>query len=234
MHFIDELKEKIKNKRRKTKVVKQKKRKQIIHDEIDTEFSIDITTLNIEMGAEAENEDKYDINLLIMNYNLHKKYVIEKHNIFSKYNILYRKPIIPEDISENIIKFIIRYNGDSSCSWKCKGDLISSTYGVIECKCITSPGPISFSPSSIWGKLYILDASKWLENHIILYRVDMTAESAEWRNIQINATQTFGDQAAQGRRPRIKWSKLYPQILPYCSVEFQGDISIVFNHFLSL
>ena len=62
-------------------------------------------------------------------------------------------PSIPEDISENLIKFMIHKYGDISSNWSCKtGDLLSSIEGKQECKCFTSDGP---SPLVQIGILYI-------------------------------------------------------------------------------
>jgi hypothetical protein len=41
--------------------------------------------------------------------------------------------------------------------------------GFQECKCFTSDGPLSFTPSSNWDVIYFLDARDWLNDNFILY-----------------------------------------------------------------
>jgi len=131
---------------------------------------------------------------------------------------------IPEYITENIIKFAIHNDGDKSVYWNCKnGDLHSKIRGKLECKSFTSDGPISFTPSSGWDEIYFLDARDWLNDKYILYRVELKYISDEWKNIKVNKTQTFDDQCKQGRRPRINWFSLYPQICSYCKIIFNGS-----------
>jgi hypothetical protein len=91
---------------------------------------------------------------------------------------------IPEDISENIVKFIIHNKlNDISTVWNCrKGDLESQIDGKIECKCFTSDAPLSFSPSSEWDTLYFLDARDWLNDNFVLFRFPYKRTSNEWKN----------------------------------------------------
>ena len=72
-----------------------------------------------------------------------------------------------------------------------------------------------FTPSSGWNVIYFLDATQWLDNKFKLYRLPLTYDSLIWQNIKINQKQTFGEQANAGRRPRIGWKSLYPQIKDY-------------------
>lgn len=66
-------------------------------------------------------------------------------------------------------------------------------------------------------------ARDWLNDKYILYRVELKYISDEWKNIKVNKTQTFDDQCKQGRRPRINWFSLYPQICSYCKIIFNGS-----------
>jgi hypothetical protein len=100
--------------------------------------------------------------------------------------------------------------------------------GKQECKCFTSDGPPSFTPSSEWDVIYFLDARKWLNNHFILYRVSLKRTSDEWKNIKVSKSQTFEDQTKQGRRPRITWESLKPQIEPYCEKVYEGIFEDIF------
>jgi len=167
--------------------------------------------------------DKYTKEILKQQYEMHKNYVINRKNSSKLLNINFRLPCIPEDISENMIKFIIHKNGDVTSSWNCKGDLLSSIEGKQECKCFTSSGPISFTPSSEWNSIYFLDATEWLNDCFKLYKFPYKRTSDEWKNIKVNKNQTFEDQSLQGRRPRINWSGLYPQIKEKCSLLFEGS-----------
>jgi len=173
--------------------------------------------------------DTYSKDTLIEQYKIHKEYVIKRKESAKLLKIKVRLPSIPEDITENIIKFIIHKNGDKTSSWNCKtGDLISITEGKQECKCFTSNGPPSFTPKGNWNVIYFLDARKWLENKYILYKISLQRTSSEWKNIKINQNQSFDDQCKQGRRPRIKWDNLYPQIESYCKKIFDGVFEDIF------
>jgi hypothetical protein len=142
-----------------------------------------------------------------------------------------RFPSIPEDISENIIKFIIHSKlNDKTSNWSCKrGDLVSEKEGKQECKCFTSDGPPSFTPTSQWDVIYFLDARNWLHNKFILYRIPLKRTSDEWKNIKVNKKETFNDQCKQGRRPRITWESLHPQVSKYCTEVFNGTFEEIFT-----
>jgi hypothetical protein len=171
-----------------------------------------------------QSKDEYNINLLFEQYNLHKNYVIKRKETMNNLKIKFRLPSIPEDISENIIKFILQKNNDNSI-WNCQsGDLYSNINGKQECKCFTSTGPISFTPSSDWDEIYFLDATDWMNDHFVLYKVKLKKNSTEWNNIKINKKQNFKNQCKQGRRPRITWKELYKQIKMYSNIIFDGNI----------
>lgn len=163
---------------------------------------------------------EYTKKILRYQYCLHKLYVQERKKIQTSV----RLPGIPEDISENIVKFILRSLGDASCTWEERsGDLFSSVEGKQECKCFTSKGPISFTPVGDWDVIYFLDARRWLVNDsVTLYKCNLKRSSDEWKAVRVSKTQTFNDQCEQGRRPRICWESLYPQI-PHEKI-FEGSI----------
>jgi hypothetical protein len=175
--------------------------------------------------------DTYSEELLKEQFALHKLYVIGRINTTIKIGVKVRLPYIPEDISENIVKYIIRNKlNDKTSSWDCKkGDLESQKEGKQECKCFTSDGPPSFTPSSEWDVIYFLDARNWIKTDtFILFKISLKRTSEEWKNIKISKTQTFEDQVKQGRRPRITWESLRPQIEPYCSKVFEGSFDDIF------
>jgi len=170
--------------------------------------------------------EKYTTTILREQYNLHKNYVMKRKNL----PIKIRLPSIPEDISENIIKNIINNKlGDKTSSWDCKGDLKSLTEGVQECKCFTSDGPLSFTPSSNWNVIYFLDARQWLDDRFILYRVPLERTSDAWKTIKVSRSQTFEDQVRQGRRPRVNWNSLKPQIETNVHKVFEGSFEEIFS-----
>ncbi len=175
-------------------------------------------------------EDTYSKELLKEQYALHKLYVKGRIDTTKKIGVKVRLPCIPEDISENIIKQIIHNKlNDKTSRWDCKkGDLQSEKEGKQECKCFTSDGPPSFTPSSDWDVIYFLDARNWLNDTFILYRISLKRTSPEWKNIKISKTQTFEDQTKQGRRPRITWESLYPQIKSYCTKVYEGNFDDIF------
>jgi hypothetical protein len=176
-------------------------------------------------------EDTYTKDLLKEQYALHKAYYNSRKNTTKKIGVKVRLPFIPEDISENIVKFILRNKlNDTTSTWDCiKGDLQSKKEGKQECKCFTSDAPISFTPSSEWDVIYFLDARNWLNNKFILYRVLLKRTSSEWKNIKISKTQSFEDQIKQSRRPRIIWEYLQPQISSYCNKVYDGTFDDIFN-----
>ena len=191
----------------------------------------------IKLGIKVEpqvkiimNKDTYTKRLLIEQYNLHKTYVLGRINTTREISVKVRLPSIPEDISENIVKYIIHNKlQDITSLWNCKkGDLQSLKEGKQECKCFTSDGPLSFTPSSEWDVIYFLDARKWLIDHFILYKVSLKRTSEEWKNIKVSKSQTFEDQTKQGRRPRITWEALKPQIEPYCKKVYEGIFEDIF------
>jgi len=176
-------------------------------------------------------EDSYTKELLIEQYNLHKTYVLGRINTTRDIGVKVRLPSIPEDISENIVKYIIHNKlQDITSRWNCKkGDLHSLKEGKQECKCFTSDGPPSFTPSSDWDIIYFLDARQWLNDTFVLYRIPLQRTSTEWKNIKVSKTQTFEDQSKQGRRPRITWESLKPQIETYCSKIYEGTFDDIFD-----
>jgi hypothetical protein len=187
--------------------------------------------INLSRQVKAEMvEDKYTKEILKEQYALHKSYFIGRLNTTTNIGIKVRMSGIPEDISENIIKHIINNKlNDKTSRWNCNnGDLQSEKEGIQECKCFTSDGPLSFTPSSHWDVIYFLDARKWLDDNYTLYRIPLKRTSEEWKNIKMNKIQTFEDQTNQGRRPRINWESLYPQIESHCNKVYEGNFEDIF------
>ena len=180
-------------------------------------------------------EDKYTAEILRRRFNRYKEDCIDLTDLKKTSGLNIRNQNPPEDITENIAKFIIHnYDNDLSCKWSkgigLKGDLFSSKYpeSPPEVKAFTSVGPSQFGPKKVFGVLYFLDLRKWIEDQIVLWRVNLTNKSPEIKGIKINKTQTHEEQCAEGRRPRISWDKLYPQISDHCEKIFEGTFEDIF------
>jgi len=181
-------------------------------------------------------EDRYTAEILKRRFNRFKDDHMDLTDLkkTSGLNIRHQNP--PEDITENMAKFIIHnYDNDPSCKWSkgigLKGDLFSSKYPMEsppEVKAFTSDGPSQFGPKKAFGVLYFLDLRKWIEDQIILWRVNLTNDSPEMKGIKMNKTQTHEDQCSEGRRPHISWDKLYPQISDHCEKIFEGTFEDIF------
>jgi len=181
--------------------------------------------------------DAYTAQTLVKRFTMHKQYVTLVKQIVGETGIPIRLPNMPEDISENIAKFIIHNQvGDKTSKWtkgikgqKITGDLVSDVEKTQEVKCFTSDGPPSFGPKENWNVIYFLDARKWLDDKFVLWRIPLANTSAEWKSIKMNKTQTHEDQSNQGRRPRITWESLYPQIKDHCQNVYQGSFEGIFT-----
>ena len=70
---------------------------------------------------------------------------------------------------------------------------------------------------------------QWLNDIFILWRVNLTSESSEWKGIKMNKKQTFEEQCKEGRRPHIAWDKIYPQISDHCVKVYEGTFEGIFT-----
>jgi hypothetical protein len=185
--------------------------------------------------------DTYTAQILRTRFLQHKAYVQATRVIQRESGLPIRYPNMPEDISENMVKFIIHTQvGDTTSKWvkaiKAKGktlsgDLVSEKEGTQECKCFTSDGPPSFGPKEKWNVIYFLDARKWLDDSFECWRIPLANDSAEWKAIKMNKkkNETHEDQSNQGRRPRITWESLYPQISAHCTKIYSGSFEGIFT-----
>jgi len=98
----------------------------------------------------------------------------------------------------------------------------------IEIKSFTSIGPSQFGPDNKFSVLYFLDLRDFLENKIILCKVNLNSESLEFKNIKINKNQTMQEQFLQGRRPHINFNNIYSQINNYCEKIYEGTFENIF------
>ena len=183
-------------------------------------------------------EDKYTPDILRRRYSLYRSKYLETVEIISLTGLPIRHENPPEDITENIVKFIIQnHDNDPTCKWakaiNVKGDLYSEKYPIdmpSEVKAFTSDGPSSFGPKKKFSVIYFLDMRNWLDDKIILWRVDVTNESPEWKLLKMNKSQTNEEQCDQGRRPHISWDKIYEQISSKCVKVYDGNFEGIFTN----
>ena len=195
-----------------------------------------MATANI-MATTNTMEDKYTHTILRKRYMMYRESYNNTAEIIKTTGLPIRHQNPPEDITENIAKFIIKnYDNDPSCKWAksigVTGDIYSEKYTIespAEIKALTSDGPSSFGPDKKFSVIYFLDMRKWLDDIFILWRVNLTSESSEWKELKMNKTQTFEQQCKQGRRPHIAWDKIYPQISNHCIKVFQGTFEGIFT-----
>ena len=117
----------------------EKMKIQSLPDKItEAELDDDEEEAEIAVGV-CSTGDTYTPDILKEQYKSHTDYVKLRKESATRLKILVRLPHIPEDISENMIKFIIRnWVGDKTSTWSCKsGDLHSDIEGTQECKCFT-------------------------------------------------------------------------------------------------
>jgi hypothetical protein len=173
--------------------------------------------------------DAYTEATLRENYTTHRDYVRVRKNARDRLGLDIRLPNVPEDISENIVKFIIRNKlGDDTCRWTksvrgvagnedaTSGDLISRKEGRQESKCFTSDGPSSFGPNEPWDVIYFLDMRGWLEDKLTLFRVALKNTDATWQGLIMSrrggVNVTFADQCKLGVRPHKSWESIRAQL----------------------
>jgi hypothetical protein len=193
---------------------------------------------------EGENEDKYTADVLRVRYNMYRDTYIKTCEIIRATTLPIRHQNPPEDVTENIVKFIINnYDNDPSCRWaksiklkekkrKINGDLYTDKYPIDfppEVKAFTSDGPSQFGPTKKFGVLYFLDMRDWLNDKLFLWSVNLRSDSDDWKKIKMNKTQTHEEQCEQGRRPHISWDKLYPQISDHCVKVYEGTFEGIFT-----
>jgi len=183
--------------------------------------------------------DKYTSDVLRIRYKMYRENYIETVEIIKKTGLAIRHQNPPEDVTENIVKFIINnYDNDTSCKWaksikEKSGDLCSEKYSLKsppEVKAFTSDGPSSFGPTKKFGIIYFLDMRQWLNDTFILWKLNVSNESPEWRNIRINKNQTLEEQCKQGRRPHISWDNIQSQIPEKCVQVYYGNFEGIFTN----
>lgn len=183
--------------------------------------------------------DKYGEADLRSEYEAFRMYFLSRLNAKERLGI--RMPNMPEDISENIVKFIVRNHLGVESYWaRCvekPGDLWSPTEKVQECKCFMSSGPLSFGPEKVWDVAYFLDLRKWINDEIVLSRTTLSPRDEAWQTIRMSTEskkkeggELWRDQCStRGARPHIGWEALYPQIREHCTEVYRGSFEGIFN-----
>ena len=181
--------------------------------------------------------DKYTGDVLRVRYTGFLDTYVSTAEIIKTTGLPIRHQNPPEDVTENMAKFIIQnYDNDPTCKWAKSighvGDLYSEKYSTEyppEVKALTSDGPSSFGPEKKFSVIYFLDMRQWLNDIFILWRVNLTSEASEWKGMKMNKTQTFEDQCLQGKRPHISWDNIYPQITDHCVKVYEGTFEGIFT-----
>jgi hypothetical protein len=182
-------------------------------------------------------EDTYTSSILQKRYKTFITCRIETKEIIEETGLPIRLPNPPEDITENMIKFIIQNKEkDRTCKWAKAigkpGDLYSDLYTIPpEAKSFTSDGPSSFGPNKKFGVLYFLDMRNLDRDHFILWKLPLTHESIEWKNLRMNVkkNQTHEDQCNEGRRPHISWDNIYCQLHHIAIKIYEGTFEDIFT-----
>lgn len=190
-------------------------------------------------------EDRYPEAVLRQQYSLFRAFYMSRIELQTELEI--RMTNMPEDISENIVKFIIRNHLGVESYWAKHvdrpGDLWSPTENVQECKCFMSDGPLSFGPEKVWGVGYFLDLRNWRNDQIVLYRTTLSPRDEAWQNIRMSGEMSkkkaggelWRDQCqTRGARPHIGWDALYSQIRDHCTEVYRGSFEGIFSKGISL
>ena len=113
-----------------------------------------------------------------------------------------------------------------------------------ELKFFSSTAPCSFGPTEKWDVIYFLDGLEYRNFNFKLYKISLANDSDEWKQLRVSRTQTFEDQASNGRRPRISfYSRSGPrrrrrttsdisikgQLGEHCQLIWEGDIRHLCN-----
>lgn len=179
--------------------------------------------------------DNYSEDILKELYNQFKTNYLERNEIKNKYGLKIRLPIMPEDVSENIVKFILKNKLENkNIKWsktiKRAGDLYDCDKNkTLEVKAFMSDGPLSFGPKEAWDDIYFLDSRRTIiDNKFILYYLPYSNTSELWKNIKVNSTTTFEEQADNGKRPRNNWESIKSKLKDNIIKIFEGSFDDIF------
>lgn len=175
-------------------------------------------------------QDEYTMPILLERVKLYLQYKKANNDINKK---LSKKKIrnenFPSDISENIVKFVIANKNKVMPTWNTKkGDLVikeGEKIIQIEVKGFMSDGPSSFGPKEEWELLYFIDARDIINKKFKVYEIKLTNKSEIFRSIKLSQSETYGEIADSGRRPRGVFENIFqPQLGEHCKLIFDGNL----------
>lgn len=128
----------------------------------------------------------------------------------------------PETISETLACYALGFQLNRGSGGDAQNP---STKEIIEFKATSNwnRDTSSFSPSENFDHLYFIRLNQ-REDKIFIY--DLQIDSEQLKNIQVNKTQTLGNQQAQGRRPRFSIIKKIIEkndYEPVCGVDIRKE-----------
>lgn len=135
-----------------------------------------------------------------------------------------RAPHFPSEISESLVKFCLSKRTGILCDWNVvKGDLCLVDKRI-EVKGFMSDAPMTFGPRENWDWIYFVDCRRYADRWFTVYELRVSNTDARWRAIPVNLRQSFGDQCAEGRRPRLKFDRVLNAFAHSCVKIFDGTI----------
>lgn len=178
------------------------------------------------------------LNKIIQEFTLQKLEIyldayIKTHNIIDDMNLTLtnrkiRKPNIPSEITENIVRFVLKKIKNIDVKWDIKGCDLLWDNKIIEVKGFSSSGPNSFGPNTKWDILYFVDALEFKNKKFKVYEIHLSNSSNIFRNIKLNKKDTYGQIADSNRRGKLRgcfYKQFKPQLEEYCELIFDGFIS---------
>jgi hypothetical protein len=190
------------------------------------------------MGKKSEmKDDTTDQDVYIYNFlEVHVKYCVSLMEINKKIDGIkkIRQPNFPETISEYIAKNLYSSKYNKCVKFGSSGDLVCDGK-KIEVKAFTSDGPSSFGPDEKWDELIFVDAKDFKDMNFKIYKISLANNSEKWKNIKVNANETFSKQCDDGKRPRICFKQIKDILKNDVELIFDGNLTlenqkIVFNN----
>jgi hypothetical protein len=137
----------------------------------------------------------------------------------------FRRPNFPEGLSETLAGSVLSKYYSKQISKAPTGDLIcKETKRKYEIKCFSSTGPTSFGPEEAWDSLVFVDFTKYKKGDFIVYEFPFKNTDKEIQELVMSKRkkETFQQQCASGRRPRICFDD-------FCKQQDQSKRITIFN-----
>lgn len=140
-----------------------------------------------------------------------------------------RLPPFPCEISENIVKFVIKnkYGGDNP-NWYVKSGDLEHNGLKIEVKGFSSYNtPSSFGPTQSWNMLYFIDCTQFRKKKFKVFEIDIPNTSEVWQNLVINKKDqsTYSHFCNEKKRPKLSFYDIINQIpSDNCKIIFNGNL----------